>query len=81
MGHSQVLELKIVGLWSENAQDVIYQKQSNLVIKKGKDFYLNKDFLDSSPPLGIWRSNQRQALPPVSSKAGQAWVCCGKPSH
>jgi hypothetical protein len=56
MGHWQVLELKIVGLWSENAQDVIYQKQSNLVIKKGKDFYLNKDFLDSSSPLGIWGS-------------------------
>jgi hypothetical protein len=56
MGHWQVLALKIVGLWSENAQDVIYQKQSNLVIKKGKDFYLNKDFLDSSSPLGIWGS-------------------------
>jgi hypothetical protein len=24
------------------------------VIKKGKGFYLNKDFLDSSPPLDIW---------------------------
>jgi hypothetical protein len=56
MGHWQVLELKIVGLWSENAQDMIYQKQSNLVIKKGKGFYLNKDFLDSSSSLGIWRS-------------------------
>jgi hypothetical protein len=56
MGHWQVLELKIVGLWSETAQDMIYQKQSNLVIKKGKDFYLNKDFLDSSSPLGIWGS-------------------------
>jgi hypothetical protein len=56
MGHWQVLELKIVGLWSENAQDMIYQKQSNLVIKKGKGFYLNKDFLDSSSSLGIWTS-------------------------
>jgi hypothetical protein len=81
MGHWQVLELKIVGLWSENTQDMMYQEQSNLVIKKGKDFYLNKDFLDSSPPLGIWRGNQRQALPLVSSKAGQTWVCCGKPGH
>jgi hypothetical protein len=54
MGHWQVLALKIVGLWSENAQDMIYQNQSNLVIKKGKGFYLNKDFLDSSSPLGIW---------------------------
>jgi hypothetical protein len=56
MGHWQVLELKIVGLWSENAQDMIYQEQSNLMIKKRKDFYLNKDFLDSSSPLGIWGS-------------------------
>jgi hypothetical protein len=81
MEHLQVLKLKIVEFWSENAQHMIYQKQSDLVIKKGKDFYLNKDFLDSSSPLGIWRSNQRQALPSVSSKAGQSWVCCGKPSH
>jgi hypothetical protein len=57
VGHWQVLELKIAGLWSENAQNMIYQKQSNLVIKKGKGFYLNKDFLDSSSPLGIWGSN------------------------
>jgi hypothetical protein len=56
MGHWQVLALKIVGLWSENAQDMIYQNQSNLVIKKGEGFYLNKDFLDSSSPLGIWGS-------------------------
>jgi hypothetical protein len=56
VGHWQVLELKIVGIWSENAQDMIYQEQSNLVIKKGKGFYLNKDFLDSSSPLGIWGS-------------------------
>jgi hypothetical protein len=54
MGHWQVLALKIVGLWSENAQDMIYQNQSNLVIMKGKGFYLSKDFLDSSSPLGIW---------------------------
>jgi hypothetical protein len=60
---------------------MIYQKQSNPVTKKEKDFYLNKDFLDSSSPLGIWRSNRRQALPFVSSKAGQSWACCGKPSH
>jgi hypothetical protein len=45
VGHWQVLELKIVGLWSENAQDMIYQKQSNLVIKKGKDFTSTKTFL------------------------------------
>jgi hypothetical protein len=56
MGHWQVLALKILGLWSENAQDMIYQNQSNLVIKKGKGLYLNKDFLDSSSPLVIWRS-------------------------
>jgi hypothetical protein len=60
---------------------MIYQKQSNLVIKKGKDFYLNQDFLDISSPLGIWRSYQRQTLPPISSKAGKTWVCCGKPGH
>jgi hypothetical protein len=81
MGHWQVLALKIAGLWAENAQDMIYQDQSNLVIRKRKGFYLNKDFLNSSPPLGIWRSNQGQTLPPVSSKAGKAWVCCGKPGH
>jgi hypothetical protein len=45
MGHWQVLELKIVGLWSENAQDMIYQKQSNLVIKKGKNFTSTRTFL------------------------------------
>jgi hypothetical protein len=56
MGHWQVLALKIAGLWSENAQDMIYQNQSTLVIKKGKGFYLDKDFLDSSSPLGIWGS-------------------------
>jgi hypothetical protein len=36
MGHWQVLALKIAGLWSENAQDMICQEQSNLVIKKVK---------------------------------------------
>jgi hypothetical protein len=56
MGHWQVLELKVVGLWSKNTQDMIYQKQSNFVIKKGKGFYLNKDFLDTSSPIGIWGS-------------------------
>jgi hypothetical protein len=56
MGHWQVLALKIAELWSENAQDMIYQDQSNLVIKKRKGFYLNKDFLNSSSPLGIWGS-------------------------
>jgi hypothetical protein len=60
---------------------MIYQEQSNPVIKKGKKIYLNKDFLDSSSPLAVWRSNQRQALPSVSSKAGQSWVYCGIPSH
>jgi hypothetical protein len=56
VGHWQVLELKIVGLWSESAQNMIYQEQSNLMIKKGKIFYLNEDFLYSSSPLGIWGS-------------------------
>jgi hypothetical protein len=81
MGHWQVLALKIAGLWAENTQVMIYQKQSNFVIKKGKGFYLNEDFLDNSSPLVIWRSNQGQTLPPVSSKAGKARVCCGKPGH
>jgi hypothetical protein len=43
--HWQVLELKIVGLWPENAQDMIYQEQSNLVIKKVKDFTSTRTFL------------------------------------
>jgi hypothetical protein len=81
MEHWQVLALKIAGLWAENTQDMICQSQSNFVIRKRKGFYLNKDFLNGSPPLGIWRSNQGQTLPPVSSKAGKAWVCCGKPGH
>jgi hypothetical protein len=43
--HWQVLKLKIVGLWSENAQDMIYQEQSNLVIKKMKDCTSTRTFL------------------------------------
>jgi hypothetical protein len=45
MGHWQVLALKVAGLWSENAQDMIYQEQSNLVIKKVKDFTSTRTFL------------------------------------
>jgi hypothetical protein len=45
MRHWQVLALKVVGLWSENAQDMIYQEQSNLVIKKVKDFTSTRTFL------------------------------------
>jgi hypothetical protein len=45
MGHWQVLALKIVGLWSENSQDTICQGQSNLVIKKVKDFTSTRTFL------------------------------------
>jgi hypothetical protein len=45
MGHWQVLERKIVGLWSENAQDMICQKYSNLVIKKGNFFTSTRTFL------------------------------------
>jgi hypothetical protein len=36
MEHWQVLALKAAGLWSRNAQDMIYQNQGNLVIKKVK---------------------------------------------
>jgi hypothetical protein len=36
MGHWQVLALKAAGLWSGNAQDMIYQNQGDLVIKKVK---------------------------------------------
>jgi hypothetical protein len=81
MGHWQVLALKVAGLWAENIQDMSYQSQDNFVIRRRKGVYLNKDFLNSSPPLGIWRSNQGQTLPPVSGKAGKAWVCRGKPGH
>jgi hypothetical protein len=57
MGHWQVLALKVAGLWSENAQDMIYQNQNNLVIERKEGFfYLNKDFLNSSSSLGIWGS-------------------------
>jgi hypothetical protein len=45
MGHWQVLALKVAGLWSENAQDMIYQNQSNLEIKKVKDFTSTRTFL------------------------------------
>jgi hypothetical protein len=45
MGHWQVLALKVAGLWFENAQDMIYQEQSNLVIKKVKDFTSIRTFL------------------------------------
>jgi hypothetical protein len=46
-----------------------------------REFYLNKDFLDGSSPLGSWRCDQRQALPLVSSNTGQNWVCCSISSH
>jgi hypothetical protein len=45
MGHWQVLVLKVAGLWSESAQDMIYQEQSNLIIKKVKDFTSTRTFL------------------------------------
>jgi hypothetical protein len=45
MGHWQILALKAVGLWSKNAQEMIYQNQSNLVIKKAKDFTSTRIFL------------------------------------
>jgi hypothetical protein len=45
MGHWQVLELKIVGLWSENAQDMIYQGQNNPVIKKERNYTSTRTFL------------------------------------
>jgi hypothetical protein len=45
MGHWQVLALKAAGLWSENAQYMIYQNQSNFVIKKVKDFTSTRIFL------------------------------------
>jgi hypothetical protein len=38
MEHWQILKLRIAELWSENAQDMIYQKQSNPVIKKGRNY-------------------------------------------
>jgi hypothetical protein len=45
MEHWQVLALEVAGLWSENAQDMIYQNQSNLVIKKVNDFTSTRIFL------------------------------------
>jgi hypothetical protein len=45
MGHWQVLALKAAELWSENAQEMIYQNQSNLVIKKARDFTSTRIFL------------------------------------
>jgi hypothetical protein len=45
MGHWQVLKLRIAEFWSENAQDMIYQKQSNPVIEKGRNFTSTKTFL------------------------------------
>jgi hypothetical protein len=36
MGHWQVLALKVVGLWPEDAQNMICQSQSNLVIKRSE---------------------------------------------
>jgi hypothetical protein len=45
MGHWQVLALKAAELWSENAQDMIYQNQSNLVIMKVQDFTSTRIFL------------------------------------
>jgi hypothetical protein len=45
MGHWQVLALKIAGLWAENTQDMIYQNQSNLVIRKRKSFTSTRTFL------------------------------------
>jgi hypothetical protein len=45
MGHWQVLRLRPAEFWSENAQDMIYQKQSNPVIKKGRNFTSTRTFL------------------------------------
>jgi hypothetical protein len=45
MGHWQVLKLRIAEFWSENAQDMIYQKQSNPVIEKGRNFTSTRTFL------------------------------------
>jgi hypothetical protein len=43
--HWQVLALKVAELWSENAHDMVYHNQSNLVIKKVKDFTSTRIFL------------------------------------
>jgi hypothetical protein len=45
MGHWQVLVLQVAELWYENAQDMVHQGQSNLVIKKAKDFTSTGIFL------------------------------------
>jgi hypothetical protein len=45
MEHWQVLALKAAGLWSENAQEMIHQNQSNLAINKVKDFTSTRIFL------------------------------------
>jgi hypothetical protein len=45
MEHWQVLVLKVAELWSENAQDMVYQDQSNLVTKKVKGFTSTRIFL------------------------------------
>jgi hypothetical protein len=45
MGHWQVLKLRIADFWSENVQDMIYQKQSNPVIEKERNFISTKTFL------------------------------------
>jgi hypothetical protein len=45
MGHWQVLKLRIADFWSENAQDMIYQKQSNHVIEKERYFTSTRTFL------------------------------------
>jgi hypothetical protein len=45
MGHWQVLKLRIVDFWSENAQDMIYQRQSNPVIEKRGNFTSTRTFL------------------------------------
>jgi hypothetical protein len=54
--------------------------KNNLVTRKGK-FYLNKDFLDGSFPLGSWRCDQRQAFSLVSGGTEENWVYCGILSH
>jgi hypothetical protein len=45
MGHWQVLKLRIAGFWSENAQGMIYQIQSNPVMDKGENFTSTRIFL------------------------------------
>jgi hypothetical protein len=45
MGHWQVLKLRIADFWSENAQDMIYQRQSNPVIEKRGNFTSTRTFL------------------------------------